>query len=153
MPPTSPAPTSVMALPTSVFGLSKTVRTSSRCTFQAPFPIFRVAHLWDARRSNPCILPIPTHHRSPHQQMHSLIIRICISLCPKPSLIVQLILLHLRFIPVLQLIKAAIAMIFLLQMVVCFALLRHLHLVLRAKKKNDLDRVMGLYGSANERYW
>ena len=24
---------------------------------------------------------------------------------------------------------------------------------LRAKKKNDLDRVMGLYGSANERYW
>ncbi len=24
---------------------------------------------------------------------------------------------------------------------------------LRAKKKNDLDRVMSLYGSANERYW
>lgn len=24
---------------------------------------------------------------------------------------------------------------------------------LRAKKKNDLDRIMGLYGSANERYW
>ena len=24
---------------------------------------------------------------------------------------------------------------------------------LRAKKKKDLDRVMGLYGSANERYW
>ena len=24
---------------------------------------------------------------------------------------------------------------------------------LRAKKKNDLDRIMGLYGNANERYW
>ena len=24
---------------------------------------------------------------------------------------------------------------------------------LRAKKKNDLDRVLGLYGNANERYW
>lgn len=24
---------------------------------------------------------------------------------------------------------------------------------LRAKKKNDLDRVMGLYGNANEKYW
>ena len=24
---------------------------------------------------------------------------------------------------------------------------------LRAKKKNDLDRIMGLYGSMNERYW
>ena len=24
---------------------------------------------------------------------------------------------------------------------------------LRAKKKNDLDRIMGLYGDANERYW
>ena len=24
---------------------------------------------------------------------------------------------------------------------------------LRAKKKNDMDRVMGLYGNANERYW
>ena len=24
---------------------------------------------------------------------------------------------------------------------------------LRAKKKNDLDRIMGLYGNMNERYW
>ena len=24
---------------------------------------------------------------------------------------------------------------------------------LRAKKRNDLDRIMGLYGSMNERYW
>ena len=24
---------------------------------------------------------------------------------------------------------------------------------LRARKKNDMDRVMSLYGSANERYW
>ena len=24
---------------------------------------------------------------------------------------------------------------------------------LRAKKKNDLDRIMGLYGNLNERYW
>jgi transfer complex protein traI len=24
---------------------------------------------------------------------------------------------------------------------------------LRAKKQNDLDRVMALYGSPNERYW
>ena len=24
---------------------------------------------------------------------------------------------------------------------------------LRARKKNDMDRVMALYGSANERYW
>ena len=24
---------------------------------------------------------------------------------------------------------------------------------LRAKKRNDLDRVMALYGSPNERYW
>lgn len=24
---------------------------------------------------------------------------------------------------------------------------------LRAKKKNDLDRIMGLYGSMDERYW
>ena len=24
---------------------------------------------------------------------------------------------------------------------------------LRAKKKNDLDRIMGLYGNMDERYW
>ena len=24
---------------------------------------------------------------------------------------------------------------------------------LRARKKNDMDRVMSLYGTANERYW
>ena len=24
---------------------------------------------------------------------------------------------------------------------------------LRAKKKNDLDRIMGLYGKSNEKYW
>ena len=24
---------------------------------------------------------------------------------------------------------------------------------LRAKKKNDLDRIMGLYGNMHERYW
>jgi len=24
---------------------------------------------------------------------------------------------------------------------------------LRAKKKNDLDRIIGLYGNMNERYW
>jgi len=24
---------------------------------------------------------------------------------------------------------------------------------LRAKKRNDLDRIMGLYGNMNERYW
>ena len=26
-------------------------------------------------------------------------------------------------------------------------------ILLRAKKKNDLDRIMGLYGNMNERYW